>query len=167
MIRNTLLATLSLLLMTALSAPLLSNFVGASDSSTVATVQEPAGQEGEHDDATALAIGMEDIKKGMRRLRRGLKDAEALPAALPIILQMQEAAQMCKLETPAMTANVEGGEEAQAAFVKEYRLGMIQLQGGLLALEEAVLKGDAALAQKIYGKLKDAQEAGHEKFTEE
>ncbi len=65
-----------------------------------------------------------------------------------------------------MTAGIEG-EEAQAKFVKDYRLGMIELQSGLLMLEGAVLNGDAALAQKIYGKLKDAQESGHELFTEE
>jgi hypothetical protein len=167
MTRNALLALLSLLLMTALSRPLLSNFSSKTADSDGATAQQPTHQEGEEEhDETPLAKNMETIKKGMRRLRRGLKDQEQLPAALPTILAMQEAAHLCKTEKPAMTAGVEG-EEAQAQFVKEYRLGMIQLQSGLLMLEEAVLNGDAALAQKIYGKLKDAQEAGHEKFTEE
>ncbi len=166
MTRNTLLVTLSLLLMTALSAPLLSNLASKpADGVDAAVVQEPA-QEGEHEQ-TLLAKGMEDIKKGMRQLRRGLRKQEQLPAALPVILAMQEAAQFCKTEKPAMTGNVEGGDEAQAEFVKQYRLGMIELQSGLLMLEQAVLNGDMELAQKIYQKLKDAQESGHEKFTEE
>jgi len=152
--------------MTALSRPLLSNLSGNADAEG-AKAQEPAHQEGEHEhDETPLAKNMETIKKGMRRLRRGLKDEEQLPAALPVILSMQEAAHLCKTEKPAMTAGIEG-EEAQAKFVKDYRLGMIELQSGLLMLEGAVLNGDAALAQKIYGKLKDAQESGHELFTEE
>ncbi|MBC8404208.1 MAG: hypothetical protein H8E15_03195 [Planctomycetes bacterium] len=165
MTRNTLLTLLSLLLMTALSAPLISGFAQEPGDRTVGEkAQEPGGPD-EHDE-TVLAKNMETVKKGMRRLRRGLKDQEQLPAALPLILSMQEAAHLCKVEIPAMTAGVEG-EEAKATFVKEYRLGMIKLQGQLLDLETAVLNGDVAAAQKIFGGLKDAQEAGHEKFTEE
>lgn len=166
MTRNSLLALLSLLLMTAITRPLLPAFVDAAETPANEVVQEPAQQEGEHDEATVIAQNMDVIKKGMRRLRRGLKDKEQLPAALPIVMAMQEAAQICKTERPAMTDGIEG-KEAQDQFVTEYRLGMIQFQNGLLMLEEAVLKGDADLAQKIYGKLKDAQESGHEKFTEE
>jgi hypothetical protein len=168
MTRNSLLALLSLLLMTALSAPLIPGFTQEPGDSTAGEhAQEPgAHDDGQEHDETVLAQNMETIKKGMRRLRRGLKDQEQLPAALPLILSMQEAAHLCKIEIPAMAEGVEG-EEAKATFVKEYRLGMIKMQGQLLQLETAVLNGDVAAAQKVFGGLKDSQEAGHEKFTEE
>ncbi|MAW61301.1 MAG: hypothetical protein CMJ94_10755 [Planctomycetes bacterium] len=152
MTRPALLFLLSGLLLAALSAPVLSG-----------TVQEPAGQEEEH---TVIEENMKTIKGGMRQLRRGLRDAENLPAALPVIVDMQKAAQACKTEIPKMAASI-SDEKERAAFVAAYRQGMIATQRLMLDLEDAVIAGDLEKCAQLYDALKNSQDKGHDRFTDE
>lgn len=150
MTRPALLFLLCGLLLAALSAPVLSG-----------PPQEPAAQE---DESTKIEEHMKTIKGGMRQLRRGLRDAENLPAALPIIIEMQQAAQMSKIEPPKMAAGIED-EKERAAFITAYRQGMIATQKMMLDLENAVLEGNLEKCTELYNALKDAQDKGHERFT--
>jgi hypothetical protein len=160
MTRNSLLTLLSLLLLIALSAPLISKVSQEPEHG----VEEPTPEHVEKE--SPLAENMEIIKKVMRKLRRGLSDEEQLPAALPLVVDMQAAAQLCKTELPVMAESI-ADEDERADFVKRYRLGMIQFQSGLLKLEEAVLNGDSVGAQRVLRTLKNAQEKAHEEFTDE
>lgn len=152
MTRPVLLLLLCGLLLAALSAPVFSG-----------PAQEPAAQEEEH---TVIEDQMKSIKGGMRQLRRGLRDAENLPAALPIILEMQQAAQVSKTEIPKMAAGIDD-EKERAAFVSAYRQGMIATQKMMLDLEAAVLEGNLEKCTELYNALKDSQDKGHDRFTDE
>lgn len=152
MTRTALLFLLSGLLVAALTAPVFSG-----------SLQEPAGQEEEH---TVIEDQMNKIKGSMRQLRRGLRDAENLSAALPVILEMQAAAQIAKAEVPKMAASMED-EKERAAFVVAYRQGMIATQKLMLELEDAVLAGDMDRCAKLYSALGDGKDKGHDKFTED
>lgn len=154
MTRTALLSLLSGLLLTALAAPVFSGPVQG------AAAQEPE-QEQEH---TVIEDQMKVIKGKMRSLRRGLRDAESLPSALPLVLEMQEAAQISKLEVPKMAESI-ADEKERAKFVTAYRQGMINTQKTMLDLEAAVLAGDLEKCAALYNALKDAQDKGHERFT--
>lgn len=128
--------------------------------------QEPAAQDPVEEESTEIEEQMKVIKGGMRKLRRGLRDAENLSAALPVIAEMQAAAQMAKMETPKMAMGIDD-EAARMEFVTAYRQGMIATQRLMLDLEEAVLAGDMETCTTKYNALKDAQDKGHDRFTEE
>ncbi|MCH2100773.1 MAG: cytochrome b562 [Planctomycetes bacterium] len=151
MTRLTLLFLLCGLLLAALSTPVLSG-----------PVQEPAAQE---EEGTVIEDQMKAMKGGMRQLRRGLRDAENLPAALPIILEMQQAAHISKTEVPRMAAGIED-EKERAMFVTAYRQGMIATQKMMLELEDAALEGNLEKCAELYNALKDAQDKGHDRFTD-
>lgn len=152
MTRPALLFLLSGLLVAALTAPVISG-----------SWQEPAAQE---EEGTVIEEHMKTIKGGMRTLRRGLRNAESLPAALPVILELQEAAHRSKTEVPKMAAGI-ADEKERAAFVTAYRQGMIATQKMMLDLEDACLAGDLERCTEIYNALKDAQDKGHDRFTDE
>ncbi len=147
--------TLSTLLLAALAGPLLPG------TSTSLLAQEPEHVEEE----TPLQQNMSVINKGMRKLRRGLRKAESLPAALPVILEMQAAAHFCKTETPPLAARLEGDEKA--SFIQGYRLQVIGLQRLMLDLESAVVEGNMEQAQAVYQQMKATEDEGHEIYTED
>jgi hypothetical protein len=152
MTRPVLLFLLSGLLVTALTAPVFSG-----------SLQEPAAEDHEH---TVIEDQMKKIKGGMRSLRRGLRDAETLPAALPVILEMQAAAQIAKAEVPVMAKSI-ADEKERAAFVVAFRVGVIAMQKTMLELEEAVLAGDLEKCTLLYKALGEGKDKGHDRFTEE
>ncbi len=124
--------------------------------------QDPA----HHDtDETPLMLQMQVIGGGMKGLRRSLRDPEKDAASLEIVLEMQAASQLAKVEVPLAAAQVPEAE--RAAFVSEYRQEMVVMQQLLLELELALLRGDAENAQTIYKRLKAVEEEGHEAFTVE
>lgn len=159
MTRPVLLFLLSGLLVTALTAPLIS---GSLQQAPAVVSQEPE-EDHEH---TVIEDQMKKIKGGMRSLRRGLRDAETLPAALPVILEMQAAAQIAKAEVPVMAHGI-ADEKERAAFVVAYRKGMIATQKVMLELEEAVLAGDLEKCAALYKALGEGRDKGHDSFTEE
>jgi len=158
MTRPILLFLLSGLLLVVSAAPVFSG-----------SAQEPASQEpagGAEEEHTVIEDQMKVIKGNMRKLRRGLRDAEQLPAALPIVAEMQAAAQIAKMEAPKMAMGI-ADEAERMAFTTAYRQGMIATQRLMLDLEEAILAGDLEACTAKYNALKDAQDQGHDKFTDE
>lgn len=160
MTRPVLLFLLSGLLVTALTAPLIS---GSIQSPVAVSVAQEPEEDHEH---TVIEDQMKKIKGGMRSLRRGLRSAETLPTALPVILDMQAAAQIAKAEIPKMAEGI-ADEKERAAFVVAYRTGMIATQKMMLELEEAVLAGDLEACAKLYTALGEGKDKGHDRFTED
>lgn len=119
--------------------------------------------EGEQE--SPLHQAMERIERGLKKIRREVKDAKSFDASLEAVVDMQNAAGETKLMTPPITEKQPEAE--RAAFVKDYRKRMIAVQKDLLDLEIALLDGDAAKAQELVKKVSDAEDSGHEKFTED
>ncbi|MBC8329152.1 MAG: hypothetical protein ISR76_01610 [Planctomycetes bacterium] len=124
--------------------------------------QDPAGHDA---DETPLMLQMQVLKSGMKGLRRSLRDPQQNDASLEVVLEMQAASQLAKVEPPQMAAQVPEAE--RPAFVAAYRMEMVETQKVLLDLELALLASDSENAQAIYQRLKALEEEGHEHFTVE
>ena len=115
---------------------------------------------------TELAKRMEIVKDALRSLRRSLRDPAENDASLATIAACQEAVVFCKSQVPAMTARVP--EEKRGEFVRDFRLEMIHLMRGFLALEEAIVAGkDAAAVQEAFDAVRALEDPAHERFTED
>src|SRR5688572_12939793 len=125
---------------------------------------QPAAAEAKAED-TELAKQMEVIEDGMKKLRRTLRGAEGNADSLKTIGAMQAAAVASKELTPVMAAKVPEADRQE--FLTDYRKEMVGMIGELCQMELAVLDGNHEKAQEIHKKLKDVEEAGHEKFTQE
>jgi soluble cytochrome b562 len=108
---------------------------------------------------------MERIENGLKRIRRDAKDAAKNATTLETVLEMQDAAGKSKLMIPPITEKQPEAE--RAAFARDYRKQMIEVEKTLLDLELALLDGDQEKAQALIKKVSDAEDSGHEKFTED
>jgi len=133
----------------------------AVDSSFEEALQEPAQEE----EVGPLEERMLVLKRGMRSLRRGLKDPEKDTASLKIVTEMAAAVGQGKLLPPPMIEAVP--EEKRDDFLLEYRKSMVSMQMELLKLEMGLLEGDRKAAKASYESLKEMEDAGHERFTED
>ena len=123
-------------------------------------------QDEAHDDETPLAASMHTVEDSLRLLRRSLRDPEQTAASLATVSDCQLALLRCKVEVPAMAASVPEGE--RAAFVRDYRLGMVELVEAFLELERALLEGEGPDELKaIYTRIKEMEDPAHERFTED
>ena len=111
-----------------------------------------------------LIENMKVIEDGMKALRKQLSKPEQYPAALALVVSMQESALTCKLIPPPMTIGLE--QEERPAFVLSYRKDMIAMEEAMLALELALLEGDSEVVKERYKALRDLEEPAHERFTE-
>jgi hypothetical protein len=119
----------------------------------------------EHHEESVLHENMELIEETLGRLRRELRDASNHRAALERVVVVQQAVLACKNETPPMAASLPEGE--RQAFVDAFRGQMITLMRGLLELEEALLADDNEAAQAALRKVREMEDPGHERFTED
>lgn len=143
---------------------LLKPVIAAAAALALAISFDAAGfDEGEQE--TPLHQNMERIERGLKKLRRDLKDATKNTTSLETVLEMQDAASKCKLITPPITEKQPEAE--RAAFARDYRKQMIGVEKDLRDLEIALLDGDTAKAQELFKKVSDSEDTGHEKFTED
>lgn len=133
----------------------------AVDSSFEEALQEPAQEE----EVGPLEERMLVLKRGMRALRRGLKDPEKDAASLEIVTEMAAAVGQGKILPPPMIEAIP--KEKRADFLLEYRKSMVSMQMELLKLEMGLLEGDREAAKASYDSLKEMEDAGHERFTED
>lgn len=131
------------------------------DSPPVQDSQEP----GQEEEVGPLEERMLVLKRGMRALRRGLKDPKKDATSLEIVAGMAVAVGEGKLLTPPMLEGIP--QEKKEGFLLEYRKSMVSMQMELLKLELALLGGDRDAAKAAYEALKDMEDAGHERFTED
>ena len=133
----------------------------AADSPFEEALQEPAQEE----EVGPLEERMLVLKRGMRALRRGLKDPEKDAASLEIVTEMAAAVGQSKILPPPMIEAIP--EERRDDFLLEYRKSMVSMQMELLKLEMGLLEGDREAAKSSYESLKEMEDAGHERFTED
>ena len=133
----------------------------AVDSPFEEALQEPAQEE----EVGPLGERMLVLKRGMRALRRGLKDPEKDAASLEIVTEMAAAVGQGKILPPPMIEAIP--EERRDDFLLEYRKSMVSMQMELLKLEMGLLEGDREAAKASYESLKEMEDAGHESFTED
>ena len=133
----------------------------AVDSPFEEALQEPAQEE----EVGPLEGRMLVLKRGMRALRRGLKDPEKDAASLEIVTEMAATVGQSKILPPPMIEAIP--EERRDDFLLEYRKSMVSMQMELLKLEMGLLEGDREAAKASYESLKEMEDAGHERFTED
>jgi hypothetical protein len=117
------------------------------------------------EEQTVLAGHMERVEACLKKLRRTLRDESRAAESLALAVELEEATLACKQEIPRKAAGV--AEAERAAFVLAYRKEMLRVLQEELALEAALLDGNAAAALEHYQRIADSEDPGHEKFTDE
>ena len=134
---------------------------------TVAFARAPAWSAAHAQDHEESAIGqsMEKMKGALRRMERALEGGDTA-AALPLVAEFQAAVVNAKSEVPERAATVEEAE--RPAFVSDYRSTMVKLLKASCELEQALIEGRAADAQKILASdMKALQKPSHQRFRVE
>ena len=116
-------------------------------------------------DEDELHERMESIEEVLGKLRRSLRDESKRGESLAQIHAMQKDTLACKLLVPEMIEKLP--EPKQVEEKKAYRRMMVDMLASQLELEAALLDGDSDAAKKAFKKLRNMEDAGHERFTEE
>lgn len=119
----------------------------------------------EDEPETVLAGHMEVLEAHLAKLRRTLRDEDRRDESLAHIAGIQAAVVASKAEAPAMLASILEGE--QAAFQTAYRREMVGMLKHLCDLELAVLDGETDQARTIFKVIRQMEDDGHERFTED
>ena len=114
---------------------------------------------------TELAKQMEVIDEAIKKLRRTLRKAESNTESLDWIDKMEKAAVKSKDLAPALAAKMP--EAKRAEFVDKYKKDMEVFIKSVGEMKAAVKDGKNDKAQEIYKALKDQEDKGHEKYTEQ
>ena len=117
------------------------------------------------DEGTELEKHMEAVEQAVKRLRRSLRDESKRATSLELVSELQHASLACKDLVPRMTATQPEAE--RAGFQEAYRRQMVDFLAAQFDLEAALLDGDAEAAQAAFKIVRDMEEQGHERFTEE
>jgi soluble cytochrome b562 len=112
---------------------------------------------------TELAKHMEVIEKGMKKLKRSLKESKENDASAATAAEIKKAAGECLKQVPVMAKKVPEGERAK--FVENYKKDMTAFIAEVGKLEDAVKAGKNEEALAIHKKLGDLEDKGHEKYT--
>lgn len=119
----------------------------------------------EASDKGELHEHMELIEEALGKLRRSLRDPARCDESLAHIALMQEKSLACKLLAPRLISQLPGQE--RAAMERDYRRVMVDFLIAQLELEAALLDGDHDGAKTAFKKVREMEESGHERFTEE
>jgi hypothetical protein len=107
---------------------------------------------------------MERVKDGLKKLRRMIHEGQRDPALAEVAL-LEEASLRAKLLVPVRAQDVPEAE--RAAFVRDYRKGMVELVAAELALETALLEDDFEAARAALEALSELEDPAHGRFTRE
>ncbi len=113
-------------------------------------------------DETQLEQYMEDINRGMRKLRRAVTDPEANAESIQDVRAIELLVIKSRNETPKMAADI--AEADMAAWMLEYQQGMLEFSAKLLELETALVKGDNEAAGAAYKAVGELKSPAHKKF---
>ncbi len=108
---------------------------------------------------------MERVEDAMRTLRRSIRKPEARVDSLAHVQECQEGLLLSKELDPIMLPRVPEAE--QAAFKRDFRLGMIEALEAYLELERALLEERDDDARELYKKASGLEDPAHERFTED
>ena len=145
----------------ALSSVLVTALAGASAFLAPSSLQETA----QHAHETPLEEHMESIEDAVKRLRRSLRDPANLAGSLELVARMQADTLVCKGLEPRLSAGLPADERAASATA--YRRLMVDFLSAQLELEAALLDGDAEATSAAFQRVRDFEEPGHERFTEQ
>jgi len=121
-------------------------------------------QDEEHE-ISVLEDHMETIEGAVKVLRRSLRDPANRADSLELVAEIQAATVVCKSLVPPMAETVPADE--RAAFITEYRLMLVDFLGYQLDLERALLAGDEEAAKAAFKQVREMEDTGHERFTED
>lgn len=121
-------------------------------------------KQGKHEEKeNPLEQAMESMQGAEKRLGKALKEKD-LAAALPLVVEMERAAQAAKVETPPKADEIVDAKQ-KAAFIAGFRKQVIGLQKALCDLEVAAIDGKADDASRIFETvIKPAKKEGHAKY---
>lgn len=119
--------------------------------------QAPAAERATEDGP--LATAMDGLQGGMRAIGRLVGDATKHPEAMVIGQTMQGHV----LDAYSNPPEAPEGEDV-ARHTLAFRTQLHGVLGELLALEAALLDGDAEAAKKRFGNLNDLKKSGHDRF---
>ena len=128
-------------------------------------VQEDPSAQSATTEEPPLVVNMEVIEDGLRALRGDLGDLGKLELRLDLLVGMQTAAKATKTMVPPLLD--QQPEAERGAFLRAYRKEIITLEEELLRLERAILDGNLEAAKASYKALKQLEEDGHARFTED
>jgi hypothetical protein len=114
---------------------------------------------------TELAKQMEVIDSGVKKLRRSLRKPETNKESLETIEKVHAAAVKCKDMTPAMAAKVPEAERAK--WVENYKKDMTAFIKTVEEMQAAVKDNKNDKALELHKSLKQQEDKGHEKYTEQ
>lgn len=114
---------------------------------------------------TELGSHMEKLEDTVKQLRKNLKEPATYPAALEALESIQHHSLQAKKLVPAAAAKLPEAE--RAAFTRDYRKQMIEFLRHQLALEEALLDGNAEAAKAAFDKFREMEDPSHERFAPE
>ena len=118
---------------------------------------------GRDEDETELSQHMHRIEKHVKSLRKLLRDETGRDGALAELAQLEQEALQCKGLAPETAAALP--ENERAAFLSAYRRTMVDFLTTQLALEAALLDGDAAATKQSFEKLRAMEDSSHERFA--
>ena len=128
-------------------------------------LQDPEGEAAEEHEETPMEVQMERVENAMRSLRRSVRKPEARADSLGHVQECQEGLMLAKDLEPMMAAKIPEAE--RAAFVRDYRLGMVEALESYLELERALLEERDDDAKELYKKAAGLEDPAHELFTED
>ncbi|MDE0915697.1 MAG: hypothetical protein OSB57_11035 [Planctomycetota bacterium] len=152
-----------ILIASTLSIGLVLQFASAKPSH--APLQDPEGEAAEEHEETPMEIQMERVEAAMRSLRRSVRKPESRADSLSHVQECQEGLLLAKHLEPMMAANIPEAE--RPAFVRDYRLGMVEALEAYLELERALLEERDDDAKDLYKKAAGLEDPAHELFTED
>ena len=124
----------------------------------------PQDDETAEEPETELARQMLVVQEHLRHLRRNVRDPEKNADTLVRLQDCEVASLASKAELPVMLERVPEGE--REAFLRDYRLEMIRVLEGFLALEKALLEGRQDELRDLYKVIARLEDPGHERFTD-
>ena len=137
-----------------------------------AAQEDATVEESPEDEAKASHERMERAMKGLKKSQRVLKAlvgdaATNRDAILKELSQMENMARAAYAEAPPKLTGKEFSADEWSLHVIRYKTGMLDLQGQLLAMQTAAIKGDAKALQTGYENLNAAKKKGHREFQDE
>jgi hypothetical protein len=126
--------------------------------------QAPPPAAKHHGDETPLMKEMEKLDAAMQLLKRSVREPAQDEKSLEQVAIAEQVCLAAKALVPKMAAHVADAERTK--FVAKYRREMAQLLVHFAQLETALLDGDHDQAKKLWSKLDELEQQGHDSFTE-
>jgi hypothetical protein len=152
-----------LLIASVLSLGLVIQFASAKPNHS--PLQDPEAQAAEEHEETPMEVQMERVENAMRSLRRSVRKPEARADSLGHVQECQEGLMLAKDLEPMMAAKIPEAE--RAAFMRDFRMGMVEALESYLELERALLEERDDDAKDLYKKAAGLEDPAHELFTED